>query len=75
MNQRHDHEQTTDARAMDTDTTLIVILVLIGLMFLLLLEMYRQILKISEYYSPDAPPPAQLRFSTSFLTNRPSKRK
>lgn len=48
---------------------LIAVLVVVCILLLFQLELYRNILAIMVYYSPEAPPPSELRTSTSFLNN------
>lgn len=50
----------------------IVILVVVVLVFLFQIELYRNLLSILTYYSPEAAPPAELRFSGSFLSRKKS---
>ena len=57
--------------ATDEMTLIIVILVIVCLSFLFQIELYRNILAIVAYYSPESPPPPELRFSTSFLSTEP----
>jgi len=49
---------------------LIAVLVIVCLIFIFQIELYRNILAIMVYYSPDAPPPAELRLSSSFLSSK-----
>ena len=46
---------------------LIAVLVIVSLLFLFQIELYRNMLAILMYYSPEAAPPIELRFSQSFL--------
>jgi len=46
----------------------IAILVIVVLVFLFQIELYRNLLSILTFYSPEAAPPAELRFSGSFLS-------
>lgn len=54
------------------ETLLIAVLVIVCIMLLFQFELYRNILNILVYYSPDAPPPSELRFSTSFFATEPT---
>jgi len=49
---------------------LIAVLVVVCVIFIFQIELYRNILAIMVYYSPDAPPPAELRLSSSFLSSK-----
>lgn len=50
-----------------SEPILIAILVIVSLVFLFLIEIYRNMLSILMYYAPEAAPPMELRFSQSFL--------
>ena len=55
------------------DTTLAIcisILVIVSFILLFLIEIYRKILNIFEFYSPEAPPPLDFRFSNSFIDSK-----
>lgn len=45
----------------------IAVLVLVTLIFLFQIEMYRNMLALLAYNTPEAAPPLELRFSQSFL--------
>jgi hypothetical protein len=51
-----------------TETNLLIgILVIVCVILLFSIEIYKKILAIFEYYTPDTIPPADLLFSKSFL--------
>jgi hypothetical protein len=55
------------------DAMIISILVIVILILLFLVEIYRNLLNLLAFYSPEAAPPAELRFSPSFLSAPKSK--
>ena len=52
-----------------TETLTIIILVIVALTLVFQIELYRNILHILTYYTPEAAPPKVLRQSDSFLDN------
>jgi len=50
------------------DAMVIAILVIVILILLFQVELYRNLLNLLSFYSPEAAPPAELRFSPSFLS-------
>ena len=51
-----------------SEPILIAVLVIVALIFLFQIELYRNMLAILMFYSPEAAPPMELRFSQSFLS-------
>ncbi len=51
------------------DAILIAILVIVCLILLFQVELYRNVLGILVYYSPEAPPPNELLFNSFFSTD------
>lgn len=49
------------------ESILIAVLVIVCLIFLFQFELYRNLLAVMNYYSPEPAPPMELRFSQSFL--------
>lgn len=57
-----------------TEETLIIsTLAVVVLILVLQIELYRTLLNLLQFYSPEAPPPAELRFSPSFLSTLDGK--
>jgi len=55
----------------DTSESLIIaVLIIVALMFLLQIELYRNMLSVINYYAPEAAPPMELRFSQTFLDKK-----
>lgn len=54
-----------------SDALIIATLVMVGLVFLFQIELYRNMLALLNYNSPEAAPPLELRFSQSFLKTHP----
>lgn len=50
-----------------SEAIVIAILVIVTLIFIFQIELYRNMLMIIMYNSPEAAPPLELRFSQSFL--------
>jgi hypothetical protein len=55
------------------ETLLIVILSIIILILIFLIEIYRNILGLMEYYAPELKPPKDLDISQTFLKNNKKK--
>lgn len=55
-----------------SEPIIIAILVIVALIFLFQIELYRNMLALLVYNSPEAAPPLELRFSQSFLKNAPA---
>lgn len=58
-----------------SEPVVIAILVIVGLIFLFQIELYRNMLALMAYNTPEAAPPLELRFSQSFLNTTPPKTK
>jgi hypothetical protein len=52
------------------EALLITLLVLTIVMFLFVLIIYGKVVAIFEFYRPEIPPPASLRFTDSFLSTK-----
>lgn len=51
------------------ETLLIVILVVVVIIVIFLIEIYRNILGLMDYYTPEVKPPKNLEISQTFLKN------
>lgn len=57
------------------DAILISILVFVILIFILCVELYRNLLSVLAYYAPDPIPPSELRFSSNSFIGKKSNGK
>lgn len=59
----------------DTEILVITCLVLIVCLFLFQVEVYRNVLMLCDFYKPQIAPDPSLRFSDSFLSSAPKRKK
>lgn len=55
------------------EAMIIAILVIVALIFVFQFEMYRNMLAIVAFHTPEAAPPMNLRWSNSFLSKKSKK--